>query len=160
MGDRTRRSRAWRGGCAVAASAVGLALAGCGGGEGGSEATPATAAREVVPETPVRADRWAYARARFGEMCGGCHTLADARTTGRRFNHDRDPNMNKDRVRGSIRNGEPGMPAFGDVLSRREFAELAAYVLAVARREEGETGWDWQIRLRMEGERWRPGGAR
>ncbi len=108
----------------------------------------------------MRADRWSYARARFREMCAGCHTLADAGTHGRRFDLDHVPTLTSDLIRHAIRDGEPGMPAWGDVLSRREFFELWSYIDAVAGRTEGDTGWDWQIRLRMEGERWRPGAPR
>lgn len=134
-----------------------LLAGGCGGGEEApSPTTTARAPLRVAEEIAVKDDRWSYARARFNEMCAGCHTLAAARATGPRFNLDRSSGVNEVHVRFAIREGEPGMPAFGDVLSRREYEELVAFVLAVAEREPGETNWGWQHNLRTEGDAWKP----
>lgn len=140
------------------AAAVAVALAtGCGGAGGGSRSTSASASvRRVVQVEHVGRDRWAYARERFRETCAGCHTLADAGAHGPRFDLDRDGTITKDRARFAIEHGEPGMPAWRDVLSRREFYELADYVSSVARGGGGETYWLWQIHLREHGNAWTP----
>lgn len=143
--------------CLLAAAAALALAAGCGSSGGGSSSTGASApARKVVQVEHTGRDRWAYARARFRETCAGCHTLADAGAHGARFNLDRDGPITKDRARFAIEHGEPGMPAWKDVLSKREFHELVDYVSSVVRREQGENYWQWQIHLRDEGERWRP----
>jgi mono/diheme cytochrome c family protein len=158
MGDKVEsRLRLWRRGAylllaGVLAAAVSLA-AGCGGGG----KTTSTSARRshVVNVTQVSRDRWAYARARFRETCIGCHTLADAGAHGRRFNLDMVGPISTQLARHAIEFGEPGMPSWKGVLSRRELEELVAYVTSVTKNTgegSGETGWHWQIELRMEGE--------
>jgi mono/diheme cytochrome c family protein len=138
---------------AVALAAVGLA-SGCGSSSGSSSGRATT--RKVVQVQHAAADRWTYARERFREACGGCHTLADAGTRGRRFDLDHDVKIDESRARWVIEQGEPGMPAWAGVLSRREFEELVAYVSTVQHHTAGETNWSWQMALRTEGEKWTP----
>ncbi len=138
----------------VAALAATLA-AGCGDSE---DQTPDRVANAVEIEHVPR-DRWSWARARFNEMCAGCHTLADAGARGRRFDLDANPAINDQLVRETILGGGPGMPPFASSISYREWEQLTKYVLAVARREDAtENGWQTQIRLRQEGEGERPPG--
>jgi mono/diheme cytochrome c family protein len=140
----------------VLATAIVLALAGgCGG-----ESKPDAPTRTVVQINSIARDRWTYARARFHEMCAGCHTLSDARATGPRFNLDRAGGVTESRARFAIAKGEPGMPAWEHVLSKREFEELVAYLASVSRNDRGENDWLWQMRLRMAGERWKPSDSR
>ncbi|HZV73634.1 MAG TPA: cytochrome c [Conexibacter sp.] len=153
---RWRRSALVSLACLVAAVGAVALAAGC-GDSGGAANGPA---RTVVQVQHLATDRWTYARERFREQCAGCHTLADARANGRRFNLDHDGNITPDRARYAIKNGEPGMPAWGDTLTRREFEELVAYVSTVERQTPGETNWSWQARLRMAGQQWRPGDSR
>jgi len=138
----------------LALGALALA-AGCGGADG---RTAATAAHRVVRVEREPNDRWTYARARFREMCAGCHTLADAGTTGRRYNldHASAEGVEEQHTRFTIAKGEPGMPAWEGVLSKREFEELVAYVSTVAKRSEGDDYWHSQITMRGEGEIWSP----
>jgi len=135
----------------VALGAIALA-AGCGGAD--RDKTTSAATRKVVQVKHEPTDRWTYARARFREMCAGCHTLADARTTGRRYNLDRSEAVEEEHVRYTVARGEPGMPAWEGVLSPREFEEIVAYVSTVARREEGDEYWHRQIMLRMRFPKW------
>lgn len=135
--------------CALAALAL---VVGC----GSDESDEPSSARRVVQVEQVARDQWTYARARFNEMCAGCHTLADAGARGPRFNLDVIGDITEDRARHVIAEGEPGMPHWRDVLSKREFEELVAYVSSVERQTEGEDDWSWQMRLRIEGERWSP----
>ena len=142
---------------------VGLA-AGCGNSSRSDSGTSASAAaespsegsgsRRVVAVRPVKQDRFAYARARFVELCAGCHTLADAGAHGRRYNLDHTTGTDETHVRSTIAGGEPGMPAWRDVLSAREYEELVAYIVAVSRREQGDDYWHDQIMLRGEGAVW------
>ncbi|HEU4703535.1 MAG TPA: cytochrome c [Conexibacter sp.] len=110
--------------------------------------------RRVVPVRPVKQDRFTFARERFVEMCAGCHTLADAGATGRRFNLDHGGGINETHVRSTIATGEPGMPAWKDVLSPREYEELVSYLVVVAKRTPGDDYWQDQLRLRGEGAVW------
>ncbi|HET6448138.1 MAG TPA: cytochrome c [Conexibacter sp.] len=138
----------------VALGAVVLA-AGCGGADG-SKTTTSRPVRKVVSVKHEPTDRWTYARARFNEMCAGCHTLADAGARGRRFNLDHSSGVDEAHVRYTIARGEPGMPDWEGVLSRREYEELVAYISTVAKGTEGDDYWHRQIMLRGEGENWSP----
>src|ERR1044072_3519805 len=83
-GRRPPRRRAW----SLALSALLAATLAAGCGDSANETAneePASTANAVEVERVPR-DRWTYARARFREMCAGCHTLADAGATGPRFN--------------------------------------------------------------------------
>lgn len=144
-------------GCLLAAA---LALAAAGWGQGESEAAPAPqgqrAEQQVVRIDPVEDDRWTYARARFREMCAGCHTFRDARATGPRYDLDVVGDITEPRARFAIAYGEPGMPHWRDVLSRREFEELVLYVSTMERQTTGDDHWGWQLKMRAAGEGWRP----
>jgi hypothetical protein len=139
----------------LALGAVALAT-GC----GGDESRTRTAAKRVVKVKHEPLDPWTYARARFNELCAGCHTLADAGARGRRFNLDHSTGVEETHVRYVIASGEPGMPGWAGVLSGREYEELVAYIVTVARREEGDDYWHRQITLRGAGEFWRPADTR
>lgn len=148
---RLRAARTWVA-CGLAAGALTL-LAGC-----GDESEPAP--RRVVQVERAPRDRWTYARARFRELCAGCHSLADARATGPRYNLDHIGDMQEARARAAISFGEPGMPSWQGVLSKRELEELIAYVSTVEAQTPGEDDYQWQLRLRTEGENWSPTDAR
>jgi mono/diheme cytochrome c family protein len=144
----------------LAAVAAALALtAGCGDSESKST-TNASPPRRVVQVEQVKRDRWTYARARFNELCAGCHSLADAGATGRRFHLDHTVDLDETRVRWVIAEGEPGMPAYRGVLSKREYEELVAYVSTVDRHTPGDDYYKWQLKLRTDGENWSPEDAR
>ncbi len=71
----------------------------------------------------------------FQTLCGTCHTLADAGTTGRVGpNLDREEPDCED-VLEALREGEDEMPSFSDALSREQMDRVAAYV-------SGATGGD------------------
>lgn len=151
-GRRLRRRALAAAACLLAAAAATAIAGGCGGAQDDGGPPP----RTVVRVESVRRDRWTYARERFTEMCAGCHTLADAGARGRRFNLDHAGDIDEARARFAIAKGEPGMPAWEHVLSRRELEELVAYVSSVDRHAPGNDGWHWQMALRQAGERWRP----
>ncbi len=67
--------------------------------------------------------------------CGGCHTLADAGAAGPigpSFDHDK--NLSEDLVVSRVSNGQGSMPPFAGQLSNQEIADVAAYVVKVAKR--------------------------
>lgn len=151
-GRRLRRGALLPIACLLAALAVVALATGC--GSGGNDKTTTVPTKKVVAVKHAATDRWTYARERFREMCAGCHTLADAGARGRRYNLDHSTGVDENHVRSTIAGGEPGMPGWREVLSRREFEELVAYVVAVTRHKPGDDYWHWQITLRGEGSYW------
>ncbi len=95
--------------CAVCATAL---WGGCGAVEEGRPKSADSRGRQV-----------------FGSAgCGSCHTLADAGAGGQVG-----PNLDQLRpgaaqVMSAVRNGRPGMPAFGDRISEDDLRALAKYV--------------------------------
>jgi cbb3-type cytochrome c oxidase subunit III len=93
---------------AYVASVAGLPVQGGGGGETAPAADP---------------------KQQFIQTCGGCHTLADAGTSGQVG-----PNLDQlkpslDRAIKQITNGGAVMPAFGDQFSEEQIKALAEYVV-------------------------------
>ena len=68
----------------------------------------------------------------FTSSCGGCHTLADAGTSGAIGPNLDDAAPDAATVKAYVRGGGGGMPAFGDTLSNAEIDAVAAYVSSVA----------------------------
>jgi mono/diheme cytochrome c family protein len=68
----------------------------------------------------------------FTSTCGGCHTLADAGTSGATGPNLDDAAPDAATVKAFVRGGGGGMPAFGDNLSNAEVDAVAAYVSSVA----------------------------
>jgi len=125
---------------AVLVTALGLAAAGCGGGE---EATPTpetvvgTLSQETTteaattgetPEGDATAGKAVFASA----GCGGCHTLADAGTNGNVGPNLDDAKPDAVLVTDRVTNGQGVMPSFKDQLSEKQIADVAAYVSSVA----------------------------
>ena len=68
----------------------------------------------------------------FTTTCGGCHTLAEAGTTGASGPNLDDAAPDAATVKAYVRGGGGGMPAFGDDLANAEVDAVAAYVASVA----------------------------
>ena len=68
----------------------------------------------------------------FTSSCGGCHTLADAGTSGAVGPNLDDAAPDAATVKAFVRGGGGGMPSFGDKLSNAEIDAVAAYVSSVA----------------------------
>ena len=68
----------------------------------------------------------------FTTSCGGCHTLADAGTSGATGPNLDDAAPDAATVKAYVRGGGGGMPSFGDKLSNAEIDAVAAYVSSVA----------------------------
>jgi len=64
--------------------------------------------------------------------CGGCHTLADAGTSGA-VGPNLDESMpDNELVLDRVTNGQGGMPAFSSTLTEQQIADVAAYVSSAA----------------------------
>jgi mono/diheme cytochrome c family protein len=64
--------------------------------------------------------------------CGGCHTLADAGTSGNVGPNLDDAMPTYDKVVTQVTNGGGAMPPFKDSLSAQQIQDVAAYVSSVA----------------------------
>ncbi|HYI75533.1 MAG TPA: cytochrome c [Gaiellaceae bacterium] len=64
--------------------------------------------------------------------CGGCHTLADAGSSGAVGPNLDDAMPSNERALEIITNGQGGMPSFSSTLSEQQIADVAAYVSSVA----------------------------
>ncbi len=65
--------------------------------------------------------------------CGTCHTLKDAGSTGPVGPVlDGDSNLSTSLVVNRVANGQGSMPPFGDQLSPKDIADVAAYVMKAA----------------------------
>jgi cytochrome c6 len=64
--------------------------------------------------------------------CGGCHTLADAGTSGAVGPNLDDAQPDLELVVDRVTNGQGGMPSFSSSLTEQQIADVAAYVSSVA----------------------------
>ena len=64
--------------------------------------------------------------------CGGCHTLADAGSTGAVGPNLDDAQPSEELVLDRVTNGQGGMPSFSSTLNEQQIADVAAYVSSVA----------------------------
>jgi mono/diheme cytochrome c family protein len=123
--------------------AFGLAAAGCGGEEEktatpetteGSVPTPTeTTETETTTGGEVKGDPVAGKEIFLGGSgCGGCHTLADAGTTGTVGPVLDEAKPSYDKVVDRVTNGQGAMPSFSGTLSEQQIQDVAAYVSSVA----------------------------
>jgi mono/diheme cytochrome c family protein len=140
-------------------AAFGVAAAGCGGEEqqsatpetveGGvttttettsTESTEAQTTETTTTETtqtettpPTKGDPVAGKEVFLGSAaCGGCHTLADAGSSGNVGPNLDDAKPSYDKVVTQVTNGGGAMPPFGGTLTEQQIADVAAYVSSVA----------------------------
>jgi len=64
--------------------------------------------------------------------CGGCHTLADAGSTGQVGPNLDDSQPDYELALDRVTNGQGGMPSFSSTLSEQQIADVSAYVASVA----------------------------
>ena len=64
--------------------------------------------------------------------CGGCHTLADAGSTGAVGPNLDESQPDYELVLDRVTNGQGGMPSFSSTLSEQQIADVSAYVSSVA----------------------------
>jgi mono/diheme cytochrome c family protein len=66
----------------------------------------------------------------FVAACGSCHTLAAAKTKGRKGPNLAHESGSYSELVAQIRRGGEGMPAFGKTLTKIQIARIAAFVVA------------------------------
>ena len=143
----------------VLVAAVGLAAAGCGGEEEATptpetvtgtietettatettatETTETTATETTETETTepggLEGDPVAGKEIFLGTAgCGGCHTLADAGTSGTVGPNLDDSKPSEELVIDRVTNGRGAMPPFQGTLTEQQIADVAAYVSQAA----------------------------
>jgi mono/diheme cytochrome c family protein len=130
-------------GLATLLTVIGLAAAGCGGEE---EATPSpetvtgtvtsttTETQTSTETTPVPQGDPVAGKAVFtgSAGCTGCHTLADAGSTGTVGPNLDDAKPDAALVTDRVTNGKGVMPPFKGTLTDTQIADVAAYVSSVA----------------------------
>ena len=91
--------------------------------------TTGTETTTTEPTTPAQGDPVAGKEVFLGTSgCAGCHTLADAGSTGTIGPNLDDLKPSHDAVVAQVTNGGGGMPAFGDSLSEEQIQDVGAYV--------------------------------
>jgi mono/diheme cytochrome c family protein len=93
----------------------------------GTVSTP-TVTFPIVPAFHLKGNP-AKGKAIFLANCGGCHTLADAGTTGTIGPNLDDLKPSYQAVTAQVTNGGSVMPAFNHSLSTQQIADVAAYVV-------------------------------
>ena len=115
----------------LAALALALGCAACGGSDEKSEATTAAA-----PTTPKKAAvDIAEGKTIFTTSCAGCHTLADAGavgTVGPNLDEAKLPVAELVDIPTNGRTGAATMPAFVGLLTPDQIQDVAAYISSVA----------------------------
>ena len=101
----------------------------------GTGKAPAPAAPTTTPEPPAEpgaAGDAAAGKVVFTTNCGGCHTLADAGTSGNVGPNLDERKPSADLVTQRVTNGQGAMPPFAGTLSATQIADVSAYVSSVA----------------------------
>ncbi len=111
--------------------------AGCGGGETVSPtaeetvgSAPATTAATAAKGDPAKG-KIVFTKT-ASPSCGGCHTLADAGTSGTVGPNLDDRKPSYDKVVDRVTNGKGVMPSFKGTLTDQQIADVAAYVSQAA----------------------------
>jgi mono/diheme cytochrome c family protein len=120
--------------CALLAVGA-LLVAGCGGDDnGGSAGTGTTTDQSTTQESTGSGGAQANAEGKqvFTDNCGGCHTLADAGTSGSQGPVLDQIKPDKATVQRQVTNGGSRMPAFKGRLSAKQIDAVATYVSSVA----------------------------
>jgi len=100
---------------------------------GPSETTPAETTPTETTTTEAAAGNAAAGKQVFASAgCGGCHTLADAGTTGAVGPNLDDKKPSYELALDRVTNGLGGMPPFKDTLTEQQIADVAAYVSQAA----------------------------
>ena len=120
----------------IAAVVVALVAGAC-GSQGELSTAPETIVGSVPQDTgagaePVEVpegDAAAGAEVFASAGCGGCHTLADAGTSGNVGPNLDETQPDAAKVYDRVLNGQGAMPSFKDQLSEQQIADVTAYVV-------------------------------
>ena len=96
--------------------------------------TTETTETETTATTPaIEGDPVAGKEVFLGaSACGGCHTLADAGSTGTVGPNLDEAQPDYELALDRVTNGQGGMPSFSSTLTEQQIADVAAYVSSVA----------------------------
>jgi mono/diheme cytochrome c family protein len=98
-----------------------------------TEPAPGTTEAEPEPPPPAAEGDAAAGKQVFASAgCGGCHTLADAGSSGAVGPNLDDATPDHELVVERVTNGQGAMPSFADQLSEEQIQDVAAYVSSVA----------------------------
>jgi mono/diheme cytochrome c family protein len=116
----------------IAAAALAVALAGCGGGETVAPEPETTegenpAATQTQPAVEGDPENGKKIFASAG--CGSCHTLEDAGSSGTIGPNLDEAKPDLELAVDRVTNGSGAMPPFKDELSEKEIADVSAYVV-------------------------------
>ena len=101
--------------------------------ETGTTETTETETTTTETQPPVEGDPVAGKEIFLGaSACGGCHTLADAGTTGQVGPNLDEAMPSVELVVDRVTNGQGGMPSFSGTLTPQQIADVAAYVSTAA----------------------------
>jgi mono/diheme cytochrome c family protein len=89
---------------------------------------PPTVVYPIVPAFKLKGNP-VKGKVIFLQQCGGCHTLADAGTSGTVGPNLDDKKPDYRHATAQITNGGGGMPPFKGQLSTQQIADVAAYVV-------------------------------
>lgn len=115
--------------------ALSVGIAGCGGGQEAAplpetvEGTVPQATTNEAPTSTVEGDAAAGNAVYASAGCGGCHTLAAAGSSGSVGPNLDDSKPDLGLALDRVTNGRGAMPAFGEDLSEKQIADVAAYVV-------------------------------
>ncbi len=98
----------------------------------GKAPAPAPTTTSESPAEPGAAGDAAAGKVVFTTNCGGCHTLADAGTSGNVGPNLDERKPSADLVTERVTNGQGAMPPFAGTLSATQIADVSAYVSSVA----------------------------
>jgi mono/diheme cytochrome c family protein len=127
----------------VCLAVVALGVSACGGSGGSSsssESAPATSEPATTAAGATGAVTAAAGKKVFTANCGGCHTLADAGSTGSVGPNLDDLKPDMATVVHQVTNGGGAMPAFAGQLSDAQIQSVAKYVSSVAGSGGGSGG--------------------
>lgn len=96
----------------------------------GAEPARTTTEEPAAPPPPAAAGDAEAGKSVFASAgCGGCHTLADAGTSGQVGPNLDDAKPSHELVVERVTNGKGAMPSFKDQLSEKQIEDVAAYVV-------------------------------
>src|SRR5215207_10188751 len=110
----------------LALSLVAAAIAGCGGGDAGSEEPANTPQKSSGEDSGGKTTTASAGKELFTAKCGSCHTLADAGTEGTFGPNLDELKPDEQTVRTQIEHGGGGMPA--NLYEGEEADAVASYV--------------------------------
>lgn len=113
---------------ATVLSAVALAAAGCGGGDEEDTGGGGTTTEQAAPpaESETGGETAGAGKELFSNSCGGCHTLADAETSGQTGPNLDELKPDAERVKQAIAQGPGIMPE--NLYEGAEADQVAQYV--------------------------------